>query len=305
LPAERVATFGRYVLVVKDRSDACVLELLDPLDSSHVWPAKGFAPHAKLCLVDGEAVGVLEPNGHFVLARLADGRALVDAQLKAEPSVDEIHVLQSPDGYTLITKGGVQEDDPALRRSRLQLPSSVRIGRGWVWQFSSSGKLLWPEPVLVENQQLDLNQPRRLPVLVFACMTQEPRPNVPVRVKTSLVFVDKRTGWTYDKELPYPTNTFQLTAAPEKKIVQMHLQRNTVTLTFTDQPPGPRQPEEVPDSGPPDTAKAVWKALGKGALKALREPLESRPPRNAAPEAEQALERAAEKGAQRPRTRED
>ncbi len=299
LPAQRTATLGRLVLVVSDRPEGRMLQMVDPLDSREAWPAKHFTHQTRLCLVDNETVGALEPTGHFMLIRLEDGRTLVDAEIKGDVSAEEIHVLRSSDGTMLIGSSSRQENSPTLRSYPLQAPFSVRIAQGWVCGFSRTGALLWPEPVVIRNQHLPLNQPRRLPVLVFACMTQQSRPKPPLQTKTSLLFLDKRTGRRYAKELAYATNNFQLTAAPDEKNVQMQLQRNRVTLTFTDEPLGPEEPEPVAESEKPSTARALLNAWGNAALKAFGGPLNSGLPPGVAREAEKAVENAI-RPAQRP-----
>ncbi len=267
LPAQREATIGRNMLVVVDFPDRRVVQMIDAWDGSHAWPAREFAGEARICLVDNEVAGVLEPNGRFLLIDLADGRALVDAKLPPQEDISEIHVFRSPE-HTILVTNSAETTAGNVRTQGLHPVASARIVRGRVWGFDRSGEPLWPEPVLVENQHLPLSQPSRLPVLTFACMVQERVPNAPTQTKTAVLFVDKRTGWKHAEEFDTPTGSFHLVGDAEKKTVEMQLQRNTVTLKFTDQPlPPPDEPSAAEKV--PGTLGTVFKAIGRAAEKAI------------------------------------
>ena len=75
--------FGRHVLTWQQSSDGApggnplvgagqsrVLGLFDPWQQKAVWPSRTFAAGAFASVVGSEAVGVLEPSGHFVLVAL-------------------------------------------------------------------------------------------------------------------------------------------------------------------------------------------------------------------------------------------
>ena len=78
---------GRYVLTWQPGRDnnGRVLGLFDPWQQKAVWPSRKFASGACVSVVGSEAVGVLEPSGHFVLVALADGRTIADLQLEVRP----------------------------------------------------------------------------------------------------------------------------------------------------------------------------------------------------------------------------
>ncbi|NUQ61045.1 MAG: PQQ-binding-like beta-propeller repeat protein [Pirellulales bacterium] len=266
VPPQHQATIGRSVLVVVDLPDQRVLQMVDAWESREVWPARKFAPETRVCVVDNEVAGVLEPSGHFTLIDLADGTALVDAKLPPQESVSEIHVFRSPEQYILVTNSTANQA-ANVRTHALHPVASARIVRGLVWGFDRKGELLWSEPVVVEDQHLPLSQPGRLPVLAFACMVQERRPNAPTQTKTAVLFIDKRTGWKHTAEFDSPTSSFQLVGNPEKKTVEMQLQRNTVTLRFTDRPLDPKGDGSAKKNS--GAASAAFKAIRKAAEKAL------------------------------------
>ena len=81
-----------------------MLTLVDPLDGRDVWPGRKFPAAAHTCVVGEEAVGVMQPDGRFVLMGLPDGRTIADVQLEAEPTLIDITVLASGGQYFLITR---------------------------------------------------------------------------------------------------------------------------------------------------------------------------------------------------------
>ena len=169
---------------------------------------------------------------------LPDGRTIADAKLDPEPSVAESCVLKSGDQYFLVTNQAAERTpQPAAPRAtgaRLCLQGDHP---GRLYAFDSHGQLQWPTAVTIQNQHLLLNQPPRLPVLTLACQVCDQRPNSPGRYQVKVFCVDKRTGRTiYRKNFDNPTGVFSLVGDPENKTVSLNLQRNKVTLTFTDKP---------------------------------------------------------------------
>lgn len=301
VPLQRVDKIGRYVLQVEDLPEVegdseekavpgsqaperRKLQLFDPLAQRPVWPARQFPGRTNLCVVDNESVAALAPDGQFTLLRLSDGQPLLEAKLTVpkaaldpKTGMEEIRLFPSRDGYVLLANGGTSSEASGPRTYQIPSTSSLRIVRGWVWGFDRQGKVLWSDPIELHNQQLPLVQPRRLPVLAFACLTQDRRSGQN-QMRTKLLFLDKRTGRSYPKEFLNTNNSFQLLGSPESKTVRMQLQRNGVRLTLTDQALVPLPPQRAALSEPPTAAKAVGKALLntlRGKLQGLPIPSES------------------------------
>jgi len=237
VPVERERTLGRHVLGWQRGEDRCVLELVDPWESRSLWPPKEFAAGAKLRYVEEETVGVYEPEGRFVLVDLSDGRTVIDAQLRPDRSLTEFLVLPSSDQYLVVLYERVVSPDQVRRTFALHGVTSAQIGRAQAYAFDRRGNALWPSPVTVKDQWLPLGQPSRLPVLAFACIVQERRAGAQTRSKTSILCIDKRNGReVFREQLAGATNSFDLVGDPEKDTVELRFQRNTVTMTFTDEP---------------------------------------------------------------------
>ena len=273
--AERLATFGRRILVWWDAGNHRMLELIDPWDHSKAWPSRKFAPDALLDLVEQEhAAAVLEPDGRFVLVDLSDGRALIDARLEPEPALSGILVLPSQENYILVTQRieSATTRDPNRQVRPVPSTQSVRIGRGWVYAFDRQGKLLWASPQTVQDQYLPLDQPSRLPILTFATVVRERKDRGKFKTGVSVLAIDKRNGRkVLDTTFDSSTNRFRLVGDPQKKTVQLELQSSMVTMTFTDAPLPP-EPKENAEAAPPDdgglsaTLQAIWNAVRRAAV---------------------------------------
>ena len=145
------------------------LDLFDPWTQQTVWPTRKFDAGARLSLVGQEAIGVMEPDGHFVLVELSDGRTLADLKLDAEAAMADILVVHSGQQYLLLTTAAVP---PRTERLGLQAIGSVMtaypIRKGRMVSFDEKGKLLWPAAVNLEDQMFLIGQPETAPVVVFA-----------------------------------------------------------------------------------------------------------------------------------------
>ena len=267
----RMATLGRQILVWRDEEDHPVLGLFDPWQQTYLLPQRKFARHAKACLVGHEAVGVLEPDGHFVLLALPDGKTIIDAEVEKEHNLAEIFVLPWRDQYLLVTNRWPA--DTASMKVTMQplprvLPKPILHGR--VYGFDAQGNELWPEPVIVENQHLIWNQPSDLPVLVFGCQGHYRKPDQPTHYKTSILCIDKRSGRVVCREeCPSLSGTFELLGDPQKKTVQVRLQRTTITMTFTPTPLAPQSDADTAPKGgeadsPPQANSDIPPAAGAG-----------------------------------------
>lgn len=254
-PVEPQNTFGRRVLVWRDRGDQGTLEMVDAWSGEHVWPAKKFPSGAQMQQVQDEAVALFEPGGRFMLVNLADGRTIIDTKLQPEPPLCEMYVLRSPQQYLVITQGPENDQNDNRHTHSITGTASPRITKAHLYAFDRQGKNMWPAPVLVEDQYLPLDQPGQLPVLIFAAMVQERKQEQQRALTTNTVILglDKRNGHVICSEaIPNSTSGLTLIGNPQKQTVDIRLQRETITLSFADQAATPSQ--------------AFWKAIRRAVL---------------------------------------
>ena len=104
--------------------------------------------------------------------------------------------------------------------------------RGHLYAIDRQGKLLWPKPVKIANQHLVAGQAKGFPGARFRladlrAAAEQAGQSSDVAVQ----LIDKRTGRVaFEKQDLPQTGYFKVTADPEKKTMQIALQRSTVTL---------------------------------------------------------------------------
>ncbi|MGO9109239.1 MAG: PQQ-binding-like beta-propeller repeat protein [Thermoguttaceae bacterium] len=233
--------WGRYVLTWQG-SDS-VLGLLDPWLQKAVWTSRKFATGSRVSVVGSEAVGVLEPGGHFVMIALADGRTIADLQLEARPllNVTDLVVTRMGDQYIVLAHdnhmaGNLNVNDQLMQPLQGMFCYPVRRAR--VYALDLKGKLTWPAPIDVDHQQFLLSQPGRLPVLLFAGFRNE-NLNGQITARTPLVAVDRRNGRiVYDSDIHGPMRWMgvDIRGDAAEKTVRVVAYNGTVKLTFTDKP---------------------------------------------------------------------
>ncbi|HEY4759859.1 MAG TPA: PQQ-binding-like beta-propeller repeat protein [Thermoguttaceae bacterium] len=263
------ATIGRNMMLWRTENNKRVLEVYDPWTQKSAWEPRKFAIDAQYCLVGSEAIGVMQPSGQFVLLNLPDGRTLAEVKLKAEPNLVDLTVMESDDQYLVLTHASQQAPGAPPQRpmNPLSGAASKLVISGRLYALDRNGKLRWPAPVQINNQQLLVNQPPGLPVLVFVCQSYEQRQNTPDRPQLYILAVDKRSGRTvYDNKISNSTGIFNVVGNMEKKTVDFIMQRRTITLTFTDKPlPPPDNKSEIKktDQSPLEKIRGFFKLAEK------------------------------------------
>ena len=163
---------GRQILTWSNNATAwrseefkAKLELFDPWRQQAVWPARTFHAAARVALADEEAIGVMEPNGHFVLLELPSGRTIADLKLEAD-DLSEIFLVHSGEQYLLLAQSNVQQagfnagmnpfNPFPPQTSPLGNTTSHFVPKGRLYAIDSQGKLMWPAPVKIRNRWLPL-----------------------------------------------------------------------------------------------------------------------------------------------------
>ncbi len=266
LPPQRLATFGRRVLVWRQSFNESVLEMLDAWEGTRLWTPRQFAPESQVHLIDDQTAAVLEPGGRFVLVGLDDGRAIIDAPLEPEPRLSRVRVFRSPEQCLLVVAADHGENAAERRVYPIHGTTSEQVPRGRVYAFDGSGRSLWEKPATIKDQFLPVDQPARMPVLVFAGMVQERKPGGQIETATRVQALDKRTGrMVCDQQFSGASALFRVSGNPAGKTVEIQSHQNTITLTFTDRPLPPAS-EEATAGNKTTPMQAVLEALQKAAI---------------------------------------
>ncbi len=264
-----LAALGRKLLLWWPEGTYRELTLIDPLEGRDEWPRRKFHSNACTSVVDDEAVGVLEPDGRFVLISLPDGRTLADVKLDSEPNLLNITLFKSGEQFFLLTNYRLKSGKmPPIQPMPNQQRRSINpINQGRLYAFDSQGKLLWPDPVKIEKQLLLSDQPAALPIVIFGCQHYERKPNGRGQWKPRVLCFDKRSGRrVYKGEFDNHMGIFNVACDIEKKTVALTMQKKTVILTYTDNPiPPPSAADADPTESPPGSkiTHALWNSIRK------------------------------------------
>jgi outer membrane protein assembly factor BamB len=249
---KRMATIGRLVLSWEPQGAEQVMQLRDAWEGRTLW-SYAFKPGAKADLVLQEAVGVLEPNGDFSLIALPDGKLLAKERLEPEKALVGIYLLRSRDQYLLVTQTPAR-NEPGVTINQLPVAANSPLINGHLYAFErSTGKKMWPAPAVIAQHGLLLSQPSQVPVLVFARQVNRPGPPNARDPKTSVLCIDKRTGRVvYENEQVQGSTigNFELSGDPNARTVSLSVASKLITLTFTDDPVDPIEPEVSKEIGP-------------------------------------------------------
>jgi outer membrane protein assembly factor BamB len=261
---------GRNLLFWRVENNRRVLEMFDPWAQKSVWPKCDYSIGAQYSLLQNELIGIMEPGGdftNFTLLNLADGRSIAQVKLKPEQNMVQATVIAFEDHYLALTYNSFQSNVPQIRsiQQMMGVPSK-QILQGRLYAIDKEGKLMWPEPVEIKDQQYPMNQPSGWPVIVFASQIYEQKPNVSPRNQLSILAVDKRSGRTVYSGAYSNQGVINIAANAEKKTVDLLMSRKTVTLTFTDKPPRPKDKsteEKKMDLPKESSPRALLKSLEK------------------------------------------
>jgi hypothetical protein len=275
LATECLATLGRNLLYWRQVGDRRTLDLVDAWQQKSLWPVRSFSSKAQCELVNREVLGVLETNGKFALVNVSDGSTIFEAQLQPENNLSDLILIPYEQSYLVLTSSPSRIPVTSIQSNPVTGGGDKQIQRGRLYGIDQHGKFLWPEPVKISNQHLVVGQPQNFPTLVFASQIYEAQPNRPGKIRMAVQFIDKRTGRVvFDKQdLPQP-GYFKVSADPEKKTMQIAVQKNTITLTFTDKPWPTKEEVEKAEAEKKKNqpGKSLFKALKNAAEETFKLP---------------------------------
>jgi hypothetical protein len=268
LPAadQRVTTLGRLVLSwsVGEVNGKAVVKLVDPWEQKELW-RKQFQADAKFYCLGEEVLGVMERGGRFVLLSLPGGETQIEAEVDAEPSLNEIYVIRSATRDLLVT------NRPWRQQNNLNVmpapgPGSVVID-GMVHGFDrATGKKVFS--TRVEHKGLAFQQAYDLPILIFAANIQSQMRNMPTP-HGNVMCLDKRNGRVvYEEDLPGPINPVDVTSDVEKHEILIRTMRSSKRLVFTDRPVAAPPAEETKSK--PKSTDSTSQRAGRAVLRGLR-----------------------------------
>lgn len=202
-PGTALWSRGSQLLVARPKGDRTIYEMRNTVTDSAIW-SHDFPNQSIQTLVEDEDLAVLQPNGEFVMLRLADGRERyrTELPLKIESRDKGCLIVQRSLDRDIILGGETYTQRPGMQIIPFvnpMIPPANRMAvafEGFACSVSpTDGKLQWA--TAVEKAAFDRSQPGSLPVLLLATRQPLPRANAnpftqPFRLYADIL--DKRTG---------------------------------------------------------------------------------------------------------------
>lgn len=245
-PADhRWTTCERYVLAWEEKDSNLRLFLLDVERQQDIW-SETLAAGSKGCLVEHNAVAILQPNGRFFLRSLNSDKILIERQLELDHPVESIRVRMSQGQYLLIVN-----DNQPLPADLQQVGAGNNFAltpvNGRIFAFDRrDGSPLWQSPAVVRGFALPVEQPDELPTLWFVRQYKQGQIGQVQNNRLHVLCLDRRTGGVLlDKgEVPTQLSSLEVTADAKKHEVGLVLPQISFTLRFTDEPRAPEPPAQ-------------------------------------------------------------
>ncbi len=242
---KRLATVGHCLLTWSSSEHGSILSLLEinPKNDQLVWQRQ-FPAHSLATMVDSDRVAVLDRQGHFFVLAAKDGTVLTQSRLKPPANASHVFVVPRVDRYLVFT--------PTLNITSLARVSGmpymtrqVLVNGRLEAVDQQTGKVLWTKTL--NPSVLDIEQPRNLPVLIFACRKTErlqPKkmeptlPGLPSnQAAYSLWILDIRTGQFLFQDDDFPSmKGFEVQATEDLKHIRVLTDQATLKLSYSNEP---------------------------------------------------------------------
>lgn len=240
----RWITRGRNVLVCTARDGKLGVRWYDAWTQVTIWEHE-FSGTAQCWPIDTNSIAVMERSGNLVVFDLGTGKQRFETQLNPEPRLARLYVLASQDRYFVVasqqSSSSVSSSVTGTRIYGISTADQCPLVDGHCYSINAnSGQPDWPEPALIRQFALPLDQPAASPALVFfRHISQRKSGTVPQSSPTtaSLLCIDKRDGrqLLHAKDLSM-IQYYSIEADAENHAVVVATNARTFTLTFTDEP---------------------------------------------------------------------
>jgi outer membrane protein assembly factor BamB len=262
------ATRGRFVLGWNEAGGTIRVSLHDAVAGHTVWQ-EDLRRGSRGTLIENRHVALLEPGGRFVIRSLETDRLHVQEQLEAEPQLQVIQVLSSPDQFLLVTSKDVSN------RGTINGGLPVVPIQGRLYAFErQTGQPQWQSPATVEGYGLIANQPNDSPALWFVRQytTRNAGAARTATLRAAVLCIDRRTGrLLFSKEdLQSQANFCEIVSDRASQTASMAIPNYSFRVKFTDQPVPPEPPVQAGRAAPADAdGRSPLSRLKNSLMKAL------------------------------------
>lgn len=225
----RIAIEGTHVLSWNADGARGIIQMQDAVTGEQVWSHE-FPTTASFTTMPGREVAVLQRDGQFEVLDATTGETRLRSQLEACENLSNLLVKPTRGQYLVIANEPVEN----RRHFGMVLPAIQRAEtvNGTVYAVDDGvGAVRWKRRI--EDQEIDLQQPGDIPIVVFAVSRyQVHQPGAP-RTQGSVLILDTRSGEIVFNE-PAPTSSvlYDIQAETEPPAISVLVNRKAVRLEF-------------------------------------------------------------------------
>ncbi len=274
-PERRWTTIGRNIVAWENgksdgNSTRRVLCLYDPLTQKNIWQyeCQYSSPttaedgeETKVggagCIADDEFAFIIEPSGQSFVIDLATGKRVgeYDFELPTDQRLVGAKLIVSDDQFTVAALLQLQTDPHFTMRKP---NNDTSINEGFIQAINRrTGKAQWSSAVRIDRFGLLENQPRDLPVLLFARKQRAKPPAQAVPWRADVVCLDRRDGRRLFDIAPMKISSseYRMQASSEQGIDFRFPNNDFYRLQFSGDPVAPAPPAPVAINHPPPKPK--------------------------------------------------
>ena len=263
----QLVTNGRNVLNWRRSGNNQLLSYTDVFTNKVLWQ-KQFSENAKVTLVKGNEVAVLEPRkARFGVFNIATGAASIDSAVEADEGIGHIVVRRSKERYVLLTYNPSRNANNNARAVAIIYTSPMV--NGYAYGFDrQTGKRIWT--TMVEQQSIEVDQPDDLPVIVLASRQYINRiiqpGGIARRTSTnnlSVDILDVRNGrYVFSYKGNESVNSYTMHVDPADRSINLKFYQSEIMLKTS------KEPLEGPNTyvAPPASQQAKAKPVGGAAV---------------------------------------
>lgn len=268
----QLTTHGRNVLHWRRSGNNYLLTYTDVFAGKVHWQ-KQFSEQAKVTLVKGAEVAVLEPKkATFAVYDILSGKSRVESKVRPDEGINYIVVRRSEDRYVLLTYNPARNAKNNQRAVAIVYTSPMV--NGYAYGFDRrTGKQVWS--TMIRQQSLEADQPEDLPVIVLAARLYTNRVIQPGGIvrrtstnKLSIDILDVRNGsLVFSYKGPESVSPYAMDVDWTKKTIKLSFAQSEVTLTTSDEPLGSANHHKAAAAKPQaDAAKPARKGVALPAV---------------------------------------
>ncbi len=255
---------GRRVITWNTVEGGQQLMLRDLWTQTNLWTSPTLAAGSKATLVEQDALAVIQPDGHFQLLALADGRPKLDVSLEKERAISSLAIVRDRSRmFVLVGNRSLGSTKPVASSSdsfdedQPFADSRTRpLFSGKIYSFDRArGERLWLSPANVDGYVPAPHQMPESPVLVFVQNKDQ---------QAAILSLDKLSGRAVSQnhQFKYVPYNFSVNVNPLDQKVRFSWLNNHLELTFNERPPVPPEAPFQSISETPSAIRGVIKIFG-------------------------------------------